>query len=56
MSPTTKAIPGRRPFTRAELQPLFDTADQPVEDAAASPRKGWPGAFRDATPIKLTYT
>ena len=41
--------PGRRPLTRAELQALFDTADQAVEEAAASPRKGWLGAFRDAT-------
>ncbi len=47
--------PGRRPFTRAELQALFDTADQAVEDAAASPRKGWLGAFRDATLMKVTY-
>ena len=46
---------GRRPFTRAELQALFDTADQAVEEAASSPRKGWLGAFRDATLIKVTY-
>jgi integrase/recombinase XerC len=47
--------PGRRPFTRAELQALFDAADQAVEDAARSPRKGWLAAFRDATLIKVTY-
>jgi integrase/recombinase XerC len=47
--------PGRRPFTRAELQALFDTADAVVEEAARSPRKGWLAAFRDATLIKVTY-
>ena len=47
--------PGRRPFTRAELQALFDTADAAVEEAAGSPRKGWLAAFRDATLIKVTY-
>jgi integrase len=47
--------PGRRPFTRSELQALSGTADAAVEEAAGSPRKGWLGAFRDATLIKVTY-
>ena len=47
--------PGRRPFTRSELQALFDTADAAVEEAASSARKGWLAAFRDATLIKVTY-
>ncbi len=47
--------PERRPFTRLELQALFDTADDAVEEAARSARKGWLGAFRDATLIKVTY-
>ena len=47
--------PGRRPFTRSELQALFDTADAAVEEAASSPRKGWLAAFRDATLVKVTY-
>ncbi|MGH9023957.1 MAG: tyrosine-type recombinase/integrase, partial [Acidimicrobiia bacterium] len=45
--------PERRPLTRAELQVLFDTADGAVAEAAASPRKGWLAAFRDATLIKV---
>lgn len=47
--------PGRRAFTRTELQALFDTADRAVADAATSPRKGYLAAFRDATLLKLTY-
>lgn len=47
--------PGRRPFSRAELQGLFDVADAAVADAASSPRKGWLGAFRDATLLKVIY-
>lgn len=47
--------PERRPFTRTELQALFDVADQAVEDAARSTRKGWLPAFRDATLIKVVY-
>jgi integrase/recombinase XerC len=33
--------PERRPLTRAELQAFFDAADDRVEQAAASRRKGW---------------
>jgi len=47
--------PGRRPLTRAELQALFDVADEAVAEAAVSPRKGWLAAFRDATALKVIY-
>jgi integrase/recombinase XerC len=47
--------PGRRPFTRDELQALFDTADAAVQDALQSPHKGWLSAFRDATLLKVIY-
>jgi integrase/recombinase XerC len=47
--------PARRPFTRAELQALFDLADDAVADAARSPKKGFLATFRDATLIKVIY-
>lgn len=47
--------PGRRPFTRGELQALFDYADERVVAVRASGRKGWLAAFRDATLFKVTY-
>src|SRR5256885_972609 len=47
--------PERRPLTRAELQVFFDTADDHVERAAGSRRKGWLAAFRDATLFKVVY-
>ena len=47
--------PARRPLTRAELQALFDVADEAVADAVGSPRKGWLPAFRDATLLKVIY-
>jgi len=47
--------PQRRPLTRAELQAFFDTADDHVERAASSRRKGWLAAFRDATLFKVVY-
>ena len=47
--------PERRPLTRTELQALFDVADQAVDDAARSARKGWLPAFRDATLLKVIY-
>ncbi len=47
--------PGRRPLTRAELQQLFDVADDKVTEIARSGRKGWLAAFRDATLIKVAY-
>jgi integrase/recombinase XerC len=47
--------PERRPLTRAELQAFFDGADDYVERAAGSRRKGWLAAFRDATLFKVVY-
>jgi site-specific recombinase XerD len=47
--------PGRRPFTRAELQTLFDFADARVAAIRAAGRKGWSAAFRDTTLFKVTY-
>jgi hypothetical protein len=41
--------PGRRPFTRTELQAFFGFADAQV----AAGRKGWMAAFRDATLFKV---
>jgi site-specific recombinase XerD len=45
----------RRPLTRAELQAFFDAADDHVEKAAGSRRKGWLVSFRDATLFKVVY-
>ena len=47
--------PERRPLTRAELQAFFDAADDGVERAAASRRKGWLATFRDASLFKVVY-
>jgi integrase/recombinase XerC len=47
--------PQRRALTRAELQALFDAADDRVERVAAAGRKGWLAAFRDATLFKVCY-
>jgi hypothetical protein len=47
--------PARRPLTRAELQALFDAADDRVEQIVAAGRKGWLAAFRDATLFKVCY-
>ncbi len=47
--------PHRRSLTRSELQALFDAADDHVEDVRAKGRKGWVGAFRDATMLKVAY-
>jgi integrase/recombinase XerC len=47
--------PERRPMTRAELQAFFDAADDRVESAALSGRKGWLAGFRDATLFKTVY-
>lgn len=47
--------PRVRPFTRGELQRFFDFADDRVEAAAGSRRKGWSAAFRDATIFKFLY-
>ena len=47
--------PGRRPLTRTELQAFFDAADDLVERAGCSRRKGQLAAFRDATLFKVIY-
>src|SRR3974390_302947 len=47
--------PQRRPLPRGELQAFLDAADDHVERAAVSRRKGWLAAFRDATVFKVIY-
>lgn len=47
--------PERRSLTRAELQDLFDAADQIVDEIRDRGRKGWVAAFRDATMMKTAY-
>jgi integrase/recombinase XerC len=47
--------PSKRAFIRAELQGLFDYADEQVEVKRRRGRKGWVSAFRDATMIKVAY-
>lgn len=47
--------PAARPFTRAECQRFFDFADEQVDRAARSGRKGALGAYRDATLFKVLY-
>lgn len=44
--------PTKRPFTRHELQRLFDHADDQVGKATAQGRKGWQPAFRDSVMLK----
>lgn len=44
-----------RPFTRAELQALFDRADDEADRVARRGRKGWDAAFRDSTVMKTAY-
>jgi site-specific recombinase XerD len=47
--------PEARPFTREELQRFLDHADDQVERALASKRKGALAAYRDATLFKVLY-
>lgn len=47
--------PDRRPLTRQEVQDLFDYADEQVDRAARSGRKGALSAYRDATVLKTIY-
>jgi site-specific recombinase XerD len=47
--------PGNRPFTREEIQAIFDHADERVDRARRLGRKGWLAAFRDATIFKTAY-
>src|SRR2546423_11683119 len=51
----TRAGRERRPLTRAELQVFFDAADDHVEKAAGSRRKGWLAGVRDATLLKAVF-
>lgn len=44
-----EARPAVRPLSRAELQAFFDYADDLVDRARSSGRKGWQTLFRDAT-------
>lgn len=47
--------PRRRPLTTAELQALFDHADDEVARVAGLGRKGALAAFRDAALLKVVY-
>lgn len=47
--------PGKRAFTRAELQAFFDRADDEVDRIRTLGRKGWLAAFRDAVLFKVAY-
>lgn len=51
-----ESVPGKRAFTRAELQDLFDYADDQVAIKRAQGTKGWWAAFRDATILKTAYS
>ncbi|MDV6979854.1 tyrosine-type recombinase/integrase [Mycobacterium intracellulare] len=48
--------PEKRAFTKAELQDFFDHADDQVALIAASGRKGWLPAYRDAVMFKIAYS
>ena len=48
--------PAKRAFTKRELQDFFDHADDQVVLIAASARKGWLPAYRDAVMFKLAYS
>jgi integrase/recombinase XerC len=47
--------PARRALTRVELQLLFDTADEMVDEIRRHGRKGYATAYRDATLLKVAY-
>jgi integrase/recombinase XerC len=47
--------PEARPFTREELQMFLDYADDQVERAVVTKRKGALAAYRDATLFKVIY-
>lgn len=47
--------PGKRAFTKSELQTLFDYADDEVARIARQHRKGWLPAFRDSVILKTAY-
>ncbi|AFJ34720.1 site-specific recombinase XerD [Mycobacterium sp. MOTT36Y] len=48
--------PAKRAFTKRELQDFFDHADDQVALIAASGRKGWLPAYRDAVMFKVAYS
>ncbi|GAA0035337.1 site-specific integrase [Brevibacterium casei] len=50
-----EARPAVRPLNRLELQAFFDYADDLVDRARSSGRKGWQTLFRDATLFKIIY-
>lgn len=50
-----EGTPGRRPLSYDEVQALFDAADDRVDRAAASGRKGVLAAHRDAAALKAIY-
>lgn len=50
-----EADPGKRAFTLAELEALFDHADAQVARVRTAGRKGWLPAFRDAALFKIAY-
>jgi hypothetical protein len=50
-----EAEPGKRAFTVAELQDLFDYAEEQVLKIRGAGRKGWLAAFRDAVLLKTAY-
>lgn len=47
--------PGKRPYTRDELEDLFDCADERVLRIRRAGSKGWIPAFRTATIMKVAY-
>lgn len=47
--------PGKRPYTRNELEDLFDCADERVVRIRRAGSKGWIPAFRIATLMKTAY-
>ena len=47
--------PTKRPYTREELDGLFEHADNEVERIGKSSRKGWQAAYRDAVMMKVAY-
>lgn len=47
--------PGRRPFTREELQAFFDAADDLVDREHAAGSKRWLPALRDSIAFKVCY-
>ena len=49
------AGPGKRPYTRDEIQDLFDCADDRVMRIRRAGAKGWVAAFRIATIMKTAY-